>query len=156
MKCSKEKAKSILDQDINPEERIYFESILNDQLPQYYFEELSKYRFNYSDELPEPNVPVTAPDYKKLKLEFRVKNPKMKCRAHCIVGISLTLQGINEERVLNSLEYKKIIRNYRFYDWNAFKGAKGEFWTSPEEIQFINKTLDKTLNLIKSKYNFNE
>jgi len=110
---------------------------------------LSTYRYDYSDELPQPDVPDTHPDYKFLRLQFREGNPKMKCRANVIMGISLSLQGVIEDEVLTGQDHRELVEAYRTREWNAFKGSKGEYWTSPEEIEFINSTLDTMIASIK-------
>jgi len=76
----------------------------------------------------------------------------MKCRANVITGISLSLQGVIEDEVLTGQDHRELVEGYRTREWNAFKGSKGEYWTSPEEIEFINSTLDTIIASIKEVY----
>jgi len=36
--------------------------------------------------------------------------------------------------------------------WNAFRGSKGEFWTTQKEINLMNAMLDRTISLIETTY----
>ncbi len=155
VRYTKEEVKEVLDKYKDREIgsiKLYFQAILDERLPEYYLDELSNYRFNYSDETPEPDVPKDHPDYKFLRLQFREGNDKIKCRCHAMIGISASLEGIIEDEILTEQEHIDLINQYKTRDWNAFKGGKGEFWTSPEEISFINSTLDIMIASIKKVY----
>ena len=129
-----------------------FQAVIDETLPQFYLGRLLHLRYDLSDELPEPDVPKDHPDYKELRLEFRVNNPQMKCRGNYIVSISLTLQSVIGQEVLTAPEYVDLVEEYKTRKWNAFRGAKGEYWTLPEEIQLINSTLETVIAGIKDKY----
>ncbi|MBR9699369.1 hypothetical protein GOV09_02850 [Candidatus Woesearchaeota archaeon] len=113
---------------------------------------MTHYRFGYSDELPEPDVPETHPDYRFLRLQFREQNQQMKARVHAIIGISLSLQGVIGDEVLAAQGYEDIVEGFCKRQWNAQRGAKGEFWTLPEEIGYMNATLDTFIGAIKEVY----
>jgi hypothetical protein len=140
-------AKQILDENPNmfPEFAEYFRAIMNGTLPHYFLGQFEMYR-SYSDDLPEPDIPNTDPDYRFLRLQFREHNPRMKCRLNVIRGIKLTIRTALNHGIL---EPSKELENYLGHKWEADKGAKGEYWTSREEINLINHTLDSLIAELK-------
>jgi len=82
MAYSKEHARDILKEISNGPEKEYFEAIVNETLPQYYFNEL-QILLLYSDKLPRHIlVDISHPDY-----------PFMKCRGTAIIGIQKGSKG---------------------------------------------------------------
>jgi hypothetical protein len=132
----------------------YFEAIVNNQLPKYYLEQLLEKR-SYSDDLPEPAISPDHPNYKFERLAARDNHPaypKLKCRGNAICEISMTLRASVDDKVVTGEEALKAIDDFMSHDWNYCKGGKGENWTTPEEIQLINKTLDTVISCIKDDY----
>lgn len=84
----------------------YYQAIVDGKLPEYYLTELKRRRYQYSDNLPELDVPIDHPEYSYLKLEAAHNHssyPLMKCRRNVIVGTSLTLTDlVGQEIVFDS------------------------------------------------------
>jgi hypothetical protein len=142
MALTKERALEVLNG--NPDNSLpfpYLEAIANETLPQYYFDEIQIHKL-YSDELPEH----------KLVAEWHTEYPLMKCRGNVIIGIGATFQGLLNDKIVEDQEIVNSIKRFRGYDWEFQKGYKGEYWTSREEINFINKTLRTVAIHIKNKY----
>ena len=124
-------------------------AILNGTVPQYCLAELKKRRYDYSDALPFSEDKTT-----RLALVWDdPKYPYFKCRGNSIIGISLKLQRTLNEGLIKDPSVVLAINKFRYYNWNALRGAKGEYWTTPEEIMFINRTLDLVIGYLKATYN---
>ncbi len=74
-------------------------------------------------------------------------------QTNVIIRMSLELQGMIKDEVLTDQKSKEIVEAFRTRKWNAFKGSKGEYWTSKEEIDYMNKTLDTVIASIRETYN---
>ncbi|MBN2367411.1 hypothetical protein JXC34_00205 [Candidatus Woesearchaeota archaeon] len=138
-KYDKIRARQVLDEIREREDLVgpiidYFEALVDESLPPYYLDRFHVYRYEYSDDLPEPDFPKDHPDYVFFRLKFSEERPQMKCRGQVITGISVTLQSVITAEVLTDLDIVELIEQYKTKDWNAFKGRKGEYWTSEEEI----------------------
>ena len=141
MAYSKEHARDILKEISNGPEKEYFEAIVNETLPQYYFNELQMYLL-YSDKFPHHILAdIRHPDY-----------PFMKCRGTAIIGIGLKLQGLIRDNIVEDQSVVDVVSKYRAHDWSFQKGSKGEYWTSRKEINLINRTLKTVTTHIKDKY----
>jgi len=122
-------------------DRKYLEAIVNETLPQHFLDICQWFQL-YSDDLPgERLVDIWHPDY-----------PMMKCRGSVISGISMTLRRAVKDSVIKSSDIIKKMEDYQKHDWNFQKGAKGEYWTSLEEIDLINDTLDTVIEHLKQEY----
>jgi len=122
------------------------EAVIDGTLPEFYLAELRRRR-NYSDDLPEPDVPPTHPDYSLSRLAAgwdHPSYPNLKCRGNCIIGTTLTLQDLLDNIELSTPVAARITE-FRTKKWNYSRGAKGEYWTLPEEITYINETLDMVI-----------
>lgn len=127
--------------------RPFYESVINNRLPQHYYDELKKRR-NYSDDLP-----FHEDAFERLELALNhPEYPFLKCRGNTIVGIGLKLTSAIDERIIKDPSVIAAILDFRQHDWNAFKG-KGKYWTTPAEIEYINKTLDLVIDCLKRTYN---
>jgi len=142
MAYSKESARGILEKiSKDAPMREYFEAIVNETLPQYYFNEL-QILLLYSDKLPRHILAdIWHPDY-----------PFMKCRGNVIIGIGLKLQGLIRDNIVEDESVVDVVNKYKKYNWNFQKGSKGEYWTSRKEISLINRTLKTVTTHIKDKY----
>lgn len=121
--------------------RQYIEAIRDGELPRYYMQRLATYKL-YSDALPDHRlVDVWHPDY-----------PSMKCGSQAVYGICARLRGSIEDDVIADTGLKDAIGEFVAYRWNCFRGGKGEFWTTSEEIQKINNMLDTALEYLQQKY----
>jgi len=118
-----------------------FRAIVDGNLPRYYHEELMRKRA-YSD--------YCQPG--RLVAEWHQDYPHMKCRVGVIVGIGLDLQSMISEEVITDDGLKEKIRQFLSRDWEGQKGAKGQFWTTGEEIDLINDMLDDTMVYLKRTY----
>jgi len=128
--------------------RPFFEAVISGKLPQYYYKDLKEKRA-WSDD-----IPFHEDSYTRLKLGWGHPGyPHLKCRGNCIVSISLSLQATIEEAMVKDKSVIEAVKKYVNYPWNAFKGKKGEFWTTPDEIAFINKTLDIVMGYLEREYN---
>lgn len=122
-------------------DREYFEAIANETLPQYFLDRFQWYKL-YSDDLPgERLVDIWHPDF-----------PMMKCRGSIIFGISGELTTAVKDKVIKSNEIIGMVKYYKKYDWNFQKEAKGEYWTSSEEIDLINNTLEAVIKHLNQEY----
>ncbi len=122
-------------------DREYYEAIVNETLPQFHLDRFQWFQL-HSDALPgERLVDIWHPDY-----------PMMKCRGSVIFKISLGLYRAVEDKVIKSRDVINSVEDYRAYDWNFQKGSKGEYWTSPEEIELINNTLAAVIGYLKQEY----
>jgi len=154
-KVTKESAYRILEEDSEaleqiPSLRTYFQSVIEDTLPEYYLNRFNRFK-GYSDDLPKPEVDPSHENYGFLRLKAGWDHPKyphLKCRGNVICGISVNLQHAVKDGVLGG----GLMEDFRDYDFSFSKGRKGEFWTTSEEIDFINKTLDLAIAQIKEKY----
>ncbi|GEM_PF-2357661 len=125
-----------------------YEAKLNGKLPQYYLGELARKRA-YSDDLP-----FHEDKYKRLALVWDSPHyPGFKCLGNVIIGISLTLQGAMYEGLVKDPPVILAINNFRYHNFSALRGAKGEYWTTPEEIKYINDTLDLVIDCLKREHN---
>ena len=103
---------------------------------------------DYSDDLP-----FHENKYKRLALVWdSPAYPNFKCRGNVMVGISLTLQAAMYEGIVKDPSIILAINKLRYYNFNAFRGSKGEYWTTPDEIKLINDTLDTVMDYLKREY----
>jgi hypothetical protein len=141
MTTRRERTIEILQEEIDPASREYFEAIVNETLPQYYLDCFRSHKL-WSDDLPGKRlVGVWHPDY-----------PLMKCRGNFVWGLSGALRGAIGNKVVKSSEVIKKVKDFVKHDWNCFKGRKGEYWTQPEEISLINDTLDFVITYLNQEY----
>lgn len=144
MTYSKENAREVLKEISNGPEKEYFEAIVDETLPQYYFNEL-QILLLYSDKLPKQVlVDISHPDY-----------PLMKCRGNVIIGIGLKLQKLLADNMVEDERVVDVVNKYKKHNWNFQKGSKCEYWTSRSEINLINRTLKTVTTHIKDKYGLN-
>lgn len=137
-----ERAKKILnEQPADFPLKDYLEAMVNETLHLYYSDRLKILRM-YSDDL--PTGVLVGP--------WHPKYPMMKCRGNVIVGVGGTIQTAVNDGVVKNKDVVAKLKYYRTHDWNYAKGAKGEFWTLPEEINLINNTLDSMVNYIDREY----
>ncbi len=118
----------------------YLEALVNDTLPRYFLDIFQTFRF-YSDDLPKDMAREWHPDY-----------PWMKCRGNVITSISISLFKAVNDGVIKDKEVVDLISYFRGRDWNFEKGQKGECWTSQEEIELINVTLDAVIGVLVREY----
>ena len=121
----------------------YFEAIRNGELPSFYGQVFASFKL-YSDDLPGPQLVVEwHPDY-----------PAMKCRAHAIIGITSQLRGGITDEVITDEKLKTAINEFIAGPWNSCRpgASKGEFWTTPEEIQRMNTMLDTVIAYLEKTY----
>ncbi len=125
-------------------------------LPEYYLSKL-KWCRSFSDELPEPDVDETHPDYRYLKLQAMRTHPaypNLKCRLSNLGHIHRALSSsIDYEVIVDDMVIQKI-KEYGDHDFNGEKGngPKGEYWTTRAEIDLTNETLDLAIAHIKETY----
>ena len=120
--------------------RPLYEAIMSNKLPQYCLAALKQFK-SYSDALPsEAAVGEWHPDY-----------PKMKCRAHAILGIAMKFDLCVDERLIKSEHVSNAIERYKKHEWSYYKG-KHVSRTTPEEIKLINDTLDIVIDYLKTTY----
>lgn len=154
MKISIEQAAAVLDsgRELFGNEDL-FKAIRDGTVQEYYTDIFRSYRWDYSDDLPEPDVPRSHERYVFYRLQatdLHPSSPRMKCRGNVIFGLAGHLEhckdnvGPPAERGLSELH-----RQYVEYPWNYQRGGKGEYWTQQEEIDFMNQTLDAALDLLK-------
>ncbi len=153
---SREKVAQMLKENSPPPPlRAKYEAIAEGRYLEYLLSKLRKYRYEYSDDLPESNVPPTDPDYAAHRLlEAELSNPsypRLKCRGNVIIGISLTLREIVDEEFIKESAILQRINDWKSSEFNAFKG-KGKAFTTPEEIARMNTVLDATIAYIEKEY----
>jgi hypothetical protein len=121
----------------------YFEAIRDGELPSFYGQVFASFKL-YSDDLPGHRlVSEWHPDY-----------PVMKCRAHTIIGIIGYLSAGTEDEVITDENLKTTINEFIAGPWNSSRpgASKGEFWTTPEEIQRMNTMLDTVIAYLEKTY----
>ena len=125
----------------------YFEAIINGKVPEYRLGLLKQFK-DYSDDLP-----FHEDKDKRLALVWNHPSyPNFKCRGNVLCGISMGLQGVVYEGLVKDPAVILAINNFRYHNFNAFRGNKGEYWTTPDEIAFINRTLDTVIDYLKREY----
>ncbi len=147
-KVTPEQAASVLQENAHllPEPREWFESIRDGNLPQYYLKILLR-RKSGSDELPRELVDYEHPDHSTIK-----------CRATAITGarhdlLDIIGEGQVADTIVTDAEVIGKIKEMLGHPFNALKGGrKGEFMTTIEEIDLINRTLDTTIAYLKKTY----
>ncbi len=125
--------------------RKYFESVVNGTMHEYYLSRLLNYRTNYSDDLPEVDVRELA-GISSDGSSFT--NDNYKCRGNVIMGIGLDLSGAVKRGVLEGEHILKAVEEFKKHD---FRFNHGEF-TTRDEINLINRTLDSAISYIAEKY----
>ncbi len=121
----------------------HLRAIIDGTLAEYYIT-LLKDSKDYSDELPQGrSVGPWHPDF-----------PFMKCRGNIITSISLLLQGVIGDGIIHDESVINIIEQYVTHEWNAFRGKK--YWTTPEEIQLINDTIDAVIACIEQTHTLDQ
>ena len=154
MKIRVEQATAVLEsgQNLGPNKDL-FRAIREGTVRDYYRDVFENYRWRYSDDLPEPEVASDHEDYIFYRLqatEEHPSSPHMKCRGNVISGLQAHLGHCKDNAgPPNEAELAELHRRYATYPWNWQKGGKGEYWTTQEEIDFINETLDIALDLLK-------
>ena len=119
----------------------FFEALRDGELPTYCCQRLALFKL-YSDDLPGPIlVDERHPDY-----------PQMKCRGNIIMGIALELSKCVEQEVVIDPSLITSIDSFVHRQWNAFRGNKGEYWTTQEEIDLMNTMLDRVISNIETTY----
>jgi hypothetical protein len=157
MKISPAHAADILAKNPGMPKRVAaaFEAARDGQLAQFYLERLRERRHEYCDDVPEPAVPPTHPAYAALRLQATWDHPRserLKCRAHFIIGLTSVLESIVENEFIEDPAIPAQFTRFREHSWQAFKGSKGMYWTTPEEIAFMNKTMDVFLEPMERTY----
>ena len=154
---SSERAKRILEENPNMHffhKEKYFAAI-HGTMPEYYLQRFFNYRYNYSDDLPEPDVDLSHKDYSFLKLKAGWDHPaapKLKCYRNVIGGIGLSLKSVLQYEIILGDEMEQLVGDYHCYEFEAKKAEKGKAWTSQKDIDFMNNSLDKVIRFMEKKY----
>ncbi len=134
-------------------EREFHSAIINNSLPEFYLKRFKDLRFNYSDDIPEPGVSEKHPDYYLLRLVAKDKHPsypKMKCRANVIGSIGLSLSVCIDYKIIDDEELVNEVSDFFDFRWNCTD--TNIIWTTKQEIDYINQTLDKVIDYLQKKY----
>jgi hypothetical protein len=113
------------------------------------------YRNNYLDEIPEPKINRDDPEYVKQKKRVICDHPefyKLKCRPHSVASILMTIQSSIEQGVIKD---KVLIEEGNLFvtqEWNAMKKDRWMYTTTKEEVEKLNKIMDRYIMYIKENY----
>lgn len=142
MKYTPEQARQVLTENtgILPW-RDFYEALRDGELPTYFCQKFAHYRL-HSDDLPGP----------RLAAEWHPDYPQMKCRESVIGGIVGVFRRCIEQDVIKDHDLTEFLEQFSNRQWNASRGSKGEYWTTREEIDLINSTLDRTIHSIEITY----
>jgi len=104
-----------------------------------YFLELFKFLlYEHYDDLPRIDV-------RKLPLEDS-RRDKFKCQGNFICGLKINAQDLIIDKIVKNKDMKKLCENFYSYNFNFSNGK----FTSPEEINFINSTLEDFVLYLQS------
>ncbi len=67
-----------------------------------------------------------------------------------INGIVGALRRFTELEIIQDRDLKQSIVVFTKRQWNGLRGKKGEYWTTHEEINLINTTLDRVISHIET------
>jgi len=137
----------------------FWEAIRDGILPQWYLDRFRLFRDDYSDDLPGIDLDKNDPDYRYLRLKATYDHPtgnKLKCRKNVIRSIYGHFQGAINQEVIVDEGVIEVIESFGSRDWECDKGDKGEHWTTPEEIDLINDTLDVVISHLEEAYDLGD
>lgn len=144
MPITKEDARRVLKEEkLPPFMHKYFKAIVEGTQPKYYLNEFRQTK-SYSD--------VLISDYESLVKQQYSGNENIKARANVILWICLQLDSLVEQEIIKDEKLIAQIGAFRHRGWNCFKGKKGEYFTTPEELKIINTMLDTVIDYLKAAY----
>lgn len=123
----------------------FFNAIIYAKLPQHYLERFRHYK-GHSD--------VLISDYDSYVKQIYSGKENFKGRVNVIIGISLELDSIVDQGIVKDERLLAHIKYFRGRDWNAERGKKGEYFTTPTELRLINTMLDTVIEYLKATYSF--
>ena len=159
MKKTPERAAEILDSrpDLSDVSREYFEAIRDVTLPQFFLRKLQAYK-KREDTILKPDIDSDHPDYRITRLNLTehaeyTDGRKFKYTAGTIRGISSKLRLAMQHGIIQDPAVIAACEQFRSHDWNALRRAKkGTFWTTPEEITYMNQVLDLVINHLQETH----
>jgi len=122
-------------------ERDLLEALRDGKLPDFFCQKLVFFRL-YSDDLPGS----------QLVAEWHPDFPQMKCRNIVIGAIVHYIQCCVEYNIVTDADLTASMREFTNIQWNSDKGSQREHWTTQEEIDLINTTLDHVISSIETTY----
>jgi|GEM_PF-3440885 len=117
----------------------FFNAVIDGKAPQYFLNRLKMFK-GYRDDLPRG----------KLKA-----GDNAKCRGNTIARIRGDLEALLEQGLVKDDGILAAIEEYRRHEWKCGKpyiGMGNELRTTPEEIKFINSTLDAVIGYLEREY----
>ena len=119
-------------------------AVIEGRQPQYYLKELKNIK-NCSDELVSDRASY-------IKQQYSGKE-NIKGRRHVIMFMRQTLEEMLDECVIKDKGLTVQIEKFSAHKWNASNGAKGTSFTTPKELELMNRMLDTVIEHLKIKYN---
>jgi len=142
MKYTPEDARKMLMEDVGDvPEREFFEALRDEKLPDFFCQRLAFFRL-YSDDLPGSQlVGEWHPDF-----------PQMKCRNIVIGAIMHYIECCVEYNIVTDADLTASMVEFTKTQWHSNKGSQRENWTTREEIDLMNATLDRVISAIETTY----
>ena len=141
MKYSPEMARYLFAVNSEKSWQDFFEALRDGELPTYYCQKFAFKRL-FSDDLP----------YHRLVDSWHPDFPEMKCRGMKIIGRVRELRQCKEQEVIKDPDVINYLDLFINREWNFSRGSRGQYWTTREEIDLINTTLDRVIHSIETTY----
>lgn len=131
----------------------YLEAIEKGSLTDYYLTLFLSYRDDYSGDLPQKDVRKLIEINENGEFNTRTgRGTAFKCQGNYIVGLALALQKAIDDSVIINPSTLESVEGFLDHDFNYIDGR----FTSPEEIDLINHTLDQVIEDIGQQLGVSE